>query len=112
MRYIPPVITAKDRSQFYHSGEKYLIPVYSMAVSCGLFGIQDDHVENYISLDKEFIKNKLSTFIFRMQGESMSPYICEGDYLIVDRAVSAYANRVVIVDIFDERVCKLYIQQE
>jgi len=83
-----------------------LIPIFSMAVQCGLFGIQDDFVENYLSLDERFIKNKHSTFIFKMEGDSMSPHIESGDYLIVDRSLTKFMDRIVIVDIFDERMCK------
>jgi len=88
-----------------------LIPVFSMAVQCGLFGIQDDHVENYLSLDEKFIKNKHSTFIFKMEGRSMEPHIFHGDYLIVDRSITDFFNKIVVVDIYDERLCKFLIKE-
>jgi DNA polymerase V len=84
-----------------------IIPIFSSRVSCGLFGISDDHIENYLSLDDKFIKNKHSTFIFRMEGDSMQPFIHHDDYLIVDRALTDFMNRIVVVDIHDERYCKL-----
>jgi DNA polymerase V len=83
-----------------------LVPIFSMAVQCGLFGIQDDHIENYLSLDERFIKNKHSTFIFKMEGDSMSPQIDSGDYLIVDRSLTHFMDRIVVVDLYDERMCK------
>lgn len=83
-----------------------LVPVFSMSVQCGLFGIQDDHIENYLSLDERFIRNKHSTFIFNMEGDSMSPHIEAGDYLIVDRSLTDFMDKIVVVDIFDERMCK------
>lgn len=83
-----------------------LIPIFSMAVQCGLFGIQDDHIENYLSLDEKFIKNKHSTFIFKMEGKSMEPHIFHKDYLIVDRSITDFFNKIVVVDIYDERLCK------
>lgn len=89
-----------------------LVPMFSTAVQCGLFGIQDDHIESYLSLDEFFIRNKHSTFIFKMEGDSMSPQILPGDYLIVDRAITNFINRVVIVDIFDERICKLLVKEQ
>ena len=82
-----------------------LVPIFSMAVQCGLFGIQDDHIENYLSLDQEFIRNKHTSFIFKMEGDSMNPHIYAGDFLIVDRAITSFINKVVVVDIFDERMC-------
>lgn len=88
-----------------------LIPVFSCAVQCGLFGIQDDHIESYLSLDEYFIRNKHSTFIFKMEGDSMRPNIFPGDYLIVDRAISNFLNKIVVVDIFDERMCKCLVRE-
>lgn len=34
-------------------------------LSCGLFGISDDFIEKYQSLDGHFIKNKFSTFFLK-----------------------------------------------
>lgn len=88
------------------------IPVLSMQVSCGLFGIQDDNIENYLSLDEKFILNKHSTFIFRAIGDSMLPRIESGDFLIVDRSINPKHGNIIIADIFDERVCKqIYFQE-
>ena len=84
-----------------------IIPLFSTRVACGLFGISDDHIENYLSLDERFLKNKKSTFIFRMEGDSMEPFIHHEDYLIVDRSLTEFMNRIVVVDIYDERLCKL-----
>jgi DNA polymerase V len=88
-----------------------LVPVFSMAVQCGLFGIRDDHIENYLSLDERFIKNKHSTFIFKMEGESMQPHIYHGDYLVVDRSLTDFYNKIVVVDIYDERLCKFLTKE-
>lgn len=97
------------QAQDWH--EDALVPVFSMAVQCGLFGIRDDHIENYLSLDERFIRNKHSTFIFKMEGDSMEPHITHGDYLIVDRSLTQFFNRIVIVDVFDERLCKFLIKE-
>lgn len=97
------------KSELSHEGA--LIPVFSMAVQCGLFGIRDDHIENYLSLDERFIKNKHSTFIFKMEGKSMEPHIFHGDYLIVDRSLTDFYNKIVVVDIYDERLCKYLIRE-
>jgi DNA polymerase V len=88
-----------------------LVPIFSMAVQCGLFGIQDDHIESYLSLDQKFIRNKHTSFIFKMEGDSMKPHICAGDFLIVDRSLTNFMNKVVVVDIFDERMCKFLTRE-
>lgn len=92
-------------------GEDALVPIFSMAVQCGLFGIQDDHIESYLSLDQKFIRNKHTSFIFKMEGDSMRPHICAGDFLIVDRSLTSFMNKVVVVDIFDERMCKFLTRE-
>ena len=47
-------------------------------VSCGLFGLSDDFIESYQSLDERFIKNKTSSFLFEASGDSMEPTIFKG----------------------------------
>ena len=77
----------------------------------GLFGIQEDHIESYLSLDERFIKNKHSTFIFKMDGKSMEPYVYNGDYLIVDRAITGFFNKIVVVDYNGERLCRYLLRE-
>jgi DNA polymerase V len=57
-------------------------------------------------LDERFIRNKHSTYIFKMEGDSMKPHIESGDYLIVDRSLTDFKDKIVVVDLFDERMCK------
>jgi len=88
-----------------------LTPIFGSLVQCGLFGISEDHIEKYLSIDSKFISNPSSTFIFRATGNSMEPVIFEDDYLIVDRAIMDFNNRVCIVDLNGERMCKYYTTQ-
>lgn len=109
--FLAEELTPEIYRNAHASEDDALIPVFSMAVQCGLFGIRDDHIENYLSLDEKFIKNKHSTFIFKMEGKSMEPHIFHGDYLIVDRAITEFYNKIVIVDIYDERLCKFLTKE-
>lgn len=93
-----------------------MLRIYGKVTACynnrmGLFGIQEDHIENYLSLDERFIKNKHSTFIFKMEGQSMEPYIYHGDYLIVDRALTGFFNKIVVVDYNGERLCRYLLRE-
>jgi DNA polymerase V len=92
--------------------ERAIIPVFSTKVQCGLFGISDDHIENYLSLDERFLKNRKTSFIFQMEGDSMEPFINHDDYLIVDRSLTHFMNRIVVVDVYDERMCKLLTKEQ
>lgn len=96
---LPVVAWSSEWSQDY-------IPLFSSQVMCGLFGISEDHIEKYLSLDSKFIKNKAASFIFRLQGNSMEPLIFENEFILVDRSINEFMNRVVIVDYQGERMCK------
>lgn len=82
------------------------VPQFSAQVSCGLFGIADDHIEKYQSLDSRFIKNKASTFFFTAASDSMEPLIMAGDVLIVDRSVEVVSGRVTVICLDGEMLCK------
>ncbi|MDO9180896.1 MAG: S24 family peptidase [Bacteriovorax sp.] len=81
-------------------------------LSCGLFGISDDFIEKYQSLDQLFIKNKFSTFFFESTGDSMEPTIFTGQILIVDRSRKDFHGRVCVVCLDDKMMCKRVIQKE
>lgn len=81
-----------------------------MRVSCGLFGIGDDHIENYQSLDERFIRNKASTFFFEAASDSMEPLIFEKDVLVVDRSLEVVSGRVIVFSIHGEMFCKRFFK--
>lgn len=112
LQRIEKLIVKKSYDANDFVARKNVIALFSTTVQCGLFGIQDDHIESYLSLDECFIRNKHSTFIFKMDGDSMRPQIYPGDYLIVDRSITNFVNKIVVVDIFDERMCKLLVREQ
>ena len=79
---------------------------------CGLFGIVEDHFENYQSLDEKFVKNRTSTFFFEAKGNSMEPIIFEHDILIVDKSLNVSSNQIVVASINRGFVCKYYIEKK
>ena len=83
-----------------------VLPFPTQRVSCGLFGITNDHIENYQSLDERFVKNKASTYFFEAESDSMSPLIMEGDVLIVDRALDVFSGRIIVCSLNGEMLCK------
>lgn len=88
-------------------GDPHFLP----RVECGLFGISDDYIEKYQSLDARFIKNKASTFFFEASSHSMQPLINEGDVLVVDRSIEQVNNRVVVVALEGEMICKRFVKK-
>lgn len=77
----------------------------------GLFGISEDHLESYQSLDERFVKNKTSTFFFEAEGESMMPLIWPRDVLVVDRVLAPEWGRVVVVVWDEELICKRLVRE-
>lgn len=69
-----------------------------------------DHTRNRIDLNEHLIRNKEATFIFRVQGDSMTGIgIYEGDELLVDRSIEAkHGNIVLAVLNNDFTVKRLY----
>ncbi|MBL6988423.1 MAG: hypothetical protein ISR65_01520 [Bacteriovoracaceae bacterium] len=71
-----------------------------------LFGISEDHQERSLSLDQHFIKNKTSTFFFKMEDKAQTPLILPGDILIVDRSIRHLDQRIVIASIYGSMICR------
>jgi DNA polymerase V len=92
--------------------EDFEIPKMSAKLSCGLFGVSDDFIEKYQSLDSLFIKNKFNTFFFEAAGDSMEPTIYTGQILVVDRTSNSFNGKVCVVCVDDKMMCKRVIQKE
>lgn len=73
------------------------IPVKSSSIWLNLCGFKvpagfpspaADHTQERIDLNKQLIRNKEATYIFRVKGDSMTGAgIYEGDALLVDRSM-------------------------
>ncbi len=77
----------------------------------GLFNISDDHIEKYQSLDAHFIQNKASTFFFRAESAAMSPLILRNDVLIVDRSFELTPDKIIVVSIDGDMLCRRYVRE-
>ncbi len=77
----------------------------------GLFGISEDHIEKYQSLDLRFIKNRAATFFFEASGIAMSPLILSKDVLIVDRSVDPSSGHIVVGSLNDQAfICRRFVK--
>jgi len=73
------------------------IPLINTNVEAGFPSPADDFVEAYIDLNKEYIKNKPSTFMVRVNGNSMiDAGISHGDLLIVDKSIKPVTNKIAV----------------
>lgn len=87
-------------------GEDLRRPLFLNPLSCGLFGISEDEIEDYQSLDSLFVRNRFNTFFFKAAGDSMEPTIFQGQILIVDRSKRNYHGKVCAVAYEDKIICK------
>lgn len=110
----PPRLTQVRELEFGEDPKRGFlsIPFSSQRVSCGLFGIVNDHIESYQSLDERFVKNKASTYFFEAESDSMVPLIREKDVLIVDRALDSYPGCIVVCSLNGEMLCKRLVEKE
>lgn len=66
-----------------------------------------DYFHGGIDLNRHLIRDRTSTFIMRVSGNSMAASgICDGDEVIVDRAVPVRGGRVVIAVLDGELVIR------
>ena len=66
-------------------------------ISAGFPSPADDFKEIRISLDKELVKNKESTFYARVSGDSMEGAgISDGDLLVIDRSIEPKNNKIAV----------------
>ncbi len=66
-------------------------------ISAGFPSPADDFKEVRISLDRELVRNKDSTFYARVRGDSMiEAGLDDGDLLIIDRSLSPENSKIAI----------------
>ena len=88
-----------------------LIPIAKEAISAGFPSPAEDYIELGIDLNKHLIKNPISTFFLRVNGNSMiNAGIHNNDLLIVDRSINANPGHVVIAVLDGEFTLKRLIK--
>ena len=66
-------------------------------ISAGFPSPADDFKEVRISLDKELVKNKESTFYARVSGDSMlNAGLSDGDLIIIDRSLNPENDKIAV----------------
>lgn len=92
-----------------HKARRNLLrcPLYVSRVKAGFPSPADDFIETRLSLDEALITHPVATFFLRVDGDSMQDAgILHGDMLIVDRAVKAEDNHIVVAVVDGEFTVK------
>jgi DNA polymerase V len=96
----------------FQRGERITVPLYLCLVSAGFPSPASDYVESNIDLNDWLIRNKLATYIVRVEGDSMSGEIHPDDRLIVDRSIEPRHKDVVIACVDGEMLVKRLIVED
>jgi len=84
-----------------------LIPFYPVFIPAGFPSPAADYIEEEIDLNKFLKGNSLSTYIIRVQGDSMiGAHITDNSLLVVDKAVKPRHNSIVVASINGEVTVK------
>ncbi|MFY7994063.1 MAG: LexA family protein [Bacteriovoracaceae bacterium] len=87
------------------------MPLYGTAVSCGKPVGNDHLLEKMLSLENLVIKNPKETFFVKAIGESMSPTIQDGDYLVVDKSSTPKHGQIILAQLESDFTVKRYTRQ-
>ena len=95
------------RIMSYEEGIELELPMYKSEIKAGFPSPASDYIESTLDLNKFLIKHPSATFFVRVEGDSMiDAGIHSGDILIVDRAVQAEKQKIVIAAVNGELTVK------
>lgn len=89
-----------------------LLPLFLASIPAGFPSPADDYIDRKLDLNELLIRHPAATFFVRVAGDSMvGAGIHSGDILVVDRALPAEHNRIVIAAINGELTVKRLLKQ-
>ena len=101
------VIHSTTTDGFEAKNQPLKIPIYSSRIAAGQPSPAEDHVEETLDLNDYMIRHPDSTYMLRVEGESMQDIgILPNDILVVDRSLPALHNKIVIAAIDGELTVK------
>ena len=90
-----------------------LTPLANGTISAGFPSPAEDHIELGIDLNKYLIKNPISTFFLRVNGNSMNNAgIYNNDLLIIDRSINPNPGHIVVAQLDGEFTLKRLIKKQ
>lgn len=88
------------------------VPLYLCRVSAGFPSPAGDYVERDIDLNDWLIRNKLATYVVRVEGDSMESAIRADDRLLVDRSLEPRHGDVVVACVDGEMLVKRLVVED
>jgi len=100
-------INTKQSSNNKDNVVRLKIPLFSSTVAAGYPSPAEDHVDETLDLNEYMVQRPDSTFMLRVEGESMkNAGIMPDDILVVDRSLKAAHKKIVIAAIDGELTVK------
>ena len=85
-----------------------MISSYEVSVRAGFPSPALDYQESRISLDEQFIRHPLSTFVVQCTGDSMiGAFIPPRAHLVIDRSLTPHNGDIVLAEINGEFTVKI-----
>ncbi|MFZ4834945.1 translesion error-prone DNA polymerase V autoproteolytic subunit [Rouxiella sp. Mn2063] len=89
------------------SQSESLLPLFLERVPCGFPSPAQDYVESRLDLNKFLVQHPSATYFVRVSGHSMTDAnINEGDLLVVDSALTAVHDNIVVASVNGEFTVK------
>jgi DNA polymerase V len=81
----------------YKGSKQFTQKEVKTANATGFGAAADDYMDRGIDLNTELVRNKPSTYFFRMKGDAMKDAgIFDNDVLIVDRSVKPVNGKIIV----------------
>ncbi|MDO5654974.1 MAG: translesion error-prone DNA polymerase V autoproteolytic subunit [Flavobacteriaceae bacterium] len=83
------------------------IPLFINGISCGQTSPAYEKLENKLDINRELVRNPLTTFYAKVNGQSMiDDGIADGDLLVIDRSLQPQDGKIAVCFIDGEFTCK------
>ena len=93
--------------QGFEARRPLALPLLSSRAAAGFPSPADDHLERRLDLNEHLVRNPLSTFFLRVEGDSMSGAgILSGDLIVVDKSPSPRPGAIVVAEVCGEFTVK------
>lgn len=86
------------------------LPLMGVRIQAGFPSPAEDWIDRNLDLNQFLVEHPAATYFVRVSGDSMSPNIQDGDYLIVDRSLVPKHNDIVIAALEDELTVKRLVK--
>jgi DNA polymerase V len=107
----PQIVTLSQAPQALAVHDAYEFKLLSHRISAGFPSPAADYAEEGLDLNHYLVQNKPATFMFTVKGDSMmGAGICDGDKVVVDKALKPKHKDIVVAVVDSEYTIKRLYQ--